>query len=537
MKKILAFLFFFTILICPCAAVPKEDIIILYTNDVHCGVEDNIGYAGLSFYRNEMKKLSPYVTLVDAGDWAQGGTIGSISEGEYIIDIMNAVKYDIAVPGNHEFDYRMPQFLKFAESLDCGLIACNFRDLRTGEIILQPYKILEYGGVKVAFIGAITPETYTTSTPSYFKDKNGNFIYSFDGEEDGKKLCRTIQNNVDEVKAKGADYVILVAHLGEYKGVTEYLSAPHVIANTRGIDAVIDGHSHEITPELKINNLDGQDVIITQSGTKLIHIGKVIINKEGKISAGLVNSEDIKGKDENIVKVIADIKAQYEGTLSQKLSHTDFILRAMDDNGDWLIRNGETNLCNLVTDAVLASSAKLSAGPADIAFCNGGGIRTNIKAGDIELGDVLSVWPFSNYVCMVEISGQSILDELEVGVRLTPNRNGGFLHVAGMTYTVDTSIPTPVTIDNEGAVTISGDKARKICDVFVNGEKLDPNKIYKVISIDYLLFAHGDGHMFKGAKVIQQPFALVYEVLADYVNQFETLPEKYKNPEGRIKIK
>lgn len=536
MKKFLTFLFLAVLLVSSCEAIaPKEDIIILYTNDVHCGVDDSIGYAGLSFYRDEIKKISPYVTLVDAGDWAQGGTIGSISEGEYIIDIMNALKYDIAVPGNHEFDYRMSQFMKFAENLDCGLIACNFRDLKTGKILLHPYKILEYDGIKIAFIGAVTPDTFITSTPSFFKDKDGNFIYSFDGEENGKKLCSTIQKNVDEVRAKGVDYVILVAHLGEYKDVTEIWSAPTVVANTRGIDAVIDGHSHEITPELKIKNLDGQDVIITQSGTKLIHIGKVIINKNGKISAGLVNSEDVKGKDEKIVKLIEDIKAKYEGTLSQKLSHTDFILRAMDDNGEWLVRNGETSLCNLVTDSVLAASAKLSAGPADIALCNAGGIRTNINAGDIKLSDVLSVLPFNNYVCMVEVSGQSILDDLEIGARLAPGKNGGLLQVSGMTYTIDTSIPTPVTIDTNGAVAISGD--RRIRDVFVNGEKLDPKKIYKVISLDYVLLEHGDGHLFKGAKVIEPSFALAYEILGDYVNQFENLPEKYKNSERRIKIK
>ena len=538
MKKFLAFLFAAVLLVSSCEAkTPAEDIIILYTNDVHCGIDDSIGYAGLSFYRDEMKKNSPYVTLVDAGDWASGGVIGTISRGEYLLDIMNKVKYDIAVPGNHEFDYGMEQFMKYTQNLDCGLISCNFRDLRTGEIVLKPYKILEYGDVKVAFIGATTPETFLKSTPSFFKDKDGNYLYSFDGEEEGRKLYAAIQNAVDEVRAMGVDYVILVGHLGEYDDITQFCwTAPVVVENTRGIDAVIDGHSHEVTPALKIKNLDGKDVIITQTGTKLIHVGKLTISKEGKISTVLLDPEDITGKDGNVSTFIDEIKASYEGTLNRKLSHTDFDLIAKDENGQWLVRNGETNLSNLVTDAVLAASAKTPSGKADIAVYNGGGIRTNIKAGDITVKDVFDALPFINQLCMVEVPGQSILDDLEIGARLAPMNYGGFLHVAGMTYTIDTTVPSPVAVnDKNDVIAISGD--RRISEVFVNGEPLDPAKTYKVISVDYVLLENGDGHLFKGAKLIEPAFALSYEIFGDYVYQFETMPEKYKTSQGRIKIK
>ena len=299
---------------------------------------------------------------------------------------------------------------------------------------------------------------------------------------------------------------------------------------------MIDGHSHEVTPALKIKNLDGQDIIITQAGTKLFYVGKLTINKEGEFSTALISSGDITGKDENISKYISDIKASYESSLNQKLSHTDFDLLAKGEDGKWLVRNGETNLSNLVTDAVLAASAKTSAGKADIAVYNAGGIRTNIKAGDITLRNVFDVLPFINYICMVEVPGQSILDDLEIGARLAPLNYGGFLHVAGMTYTIDTTIPSPVVInDRNDVIAISGD--RRISEVFVNGEPLDPKKIYKVISVDYVLLANGDGHLFKGAKIIEPAFALAYEIFGDYVNQFETLPEKYKTPQGRIKIK
>ena len=535
-KFLLVFSLLFLFVSSAFGANPDKDIIILYTNDVHCGIDENIGYAGLSFYRDEMKKISPYVTLVDAGDWSSGGVIGTISKGGYILDIMNKVKYDIAVPGNHEFNFGVKQVMNFAQSMDCGLIACNFRDMRTDSPVLKPYKILEYGNVKIAYIGAVTPDTFTQTTPSFFKDMDGNLIYTFGGEEKGKILYSSIQKAADEARAEGVDYVILAGHLGEYKDVTEHWSAPSVIANTRGIDAVIDGHSHEVTPQLTLKNLDGQDVIISQTGTKLIHIGKMIIHKDGTISSTLINPEDVKGKDENIVKFIDEIKASYESSLSQKLSHTDFILRAKDDNGNWLTRNGENCLCNLIADSIFASAAKTGTGRADIALFNAGGVRTNINSGDITLNDVINVLPNYNYVCMAEVPGQSILDDLEIGVRRLPQLDGGFLHASGMTYTIDLSIPSPVKVDdNRQVISISGD--RRICDVFVNGEPLDPNKIYKVISLDYILFANGNGHLFKGAKLIEPNFALHYEILGDYINQFETLPEKYKNPEGRIKIK
>ena len=173
MKKFFALILLLGLFCVPCEAVnkPDHDIYIIYTNDVHCGIEDNIGYAGVEYFKNEAKKLTPYVTLVDAGDWAQGATIGSISNGRYIVEIMNALNYDFATPGNHEFDYGFSQFENFAKNLKCGLYSCNLRDLRTGELILKPYKIFEYGKVKVAFVGACTPESITTSTPIFLKDE------------------------------------------------------------------------------------------------------------------------------------------------------------------------------------------------------------------------------------------------------------------------------------------------------------------------------------------------------------------------------
>ena len=233
MKKISALLLLLAVMCVPSwGAVPDKDIVILSTNDVHCGVDEVIGYAGVEYYKHEMQKLTPYVTLVDAGDWAQGATIGMIAQGRYILEIMNAMNYEVAVPGNHEFDYGWGMFERLAANLKCGFISCNLMDLRTGKTVFKPYKIFTYGNVKVAFVGASTPESITKSTPSYFMDDAGEYIYDFNGEATGEKLIAAIQKAVDDARAEGADYVIVLGHLGEYEDVTPVWAVPFIAPRT-----------------------------------------------------------------------------------------------------------------------------------------------------------------------------------------------------------------------------------------------------------------------------------------------------------------
>ncbi len=537
LRKLLAVSLLLALFVVPSyGAAPDKDIIIVFTNDVHCGVEDHIGYAGFALYRNEMRELTPYVTTVDAGDFAQGATIGMIAQGRYIVEIMNEIGYDIVVPGNHDFDYSIGMTENFNKNLSCGLISCNFKTVADDKPVFNPYKILTYGDTKIAYIGATTPETISKSTPSYFMDKNREkYIYTFDGDLTGEKLIADIQKAVDEVRAKGVDYVIVVGHLGEYEDVTEVWSAPFIAARTRGIDVFIDGHSHEVTPEMKIKNADGKEVIITQSGTKLAHIGQVTIAADGKISSKLIDSSN--GKDEEVDIAIQKIKGRFEDTLKAHQGHTNFDLRAMDDEGTWLLRDAETNLCDLVTDALLDSASMTKTGKADISLINAGGIRTNIMTGEITFNDVLSVLPFGNTVYMVEVSGQVILDELEVGARLAPQRNGGLLHASGLTYTIDTRIPTPVKMDKTSMFS-SMEGERRVKDVKVNGEVIDPDRIYKVVSLNYVLIEHGDGHMFKGTKIIEANYAVASDVLGRYIRKLSEIPEVYENigGQGRLTI-
>ena len=275
------------------AFAQDNDIIVLYTNDVHCGVDDNIGYAGLALYKKQMQQQTPYVILADAGDAIQGAPIGTLSEGGYLVDIMNQVGYDFAIPGNHEFDYGMNRFLELAGKLDCGYYSSNFVDLRTGNTVFAPYKMFTFGDVKVALVGASTPESFTKSTPSYFQNENGTYVYGFCEDESGESLYAKIQSSVDAARNDGAAYVILVGHLGE-NGTTERWSSDAVIAHTNGIDAVIDGHSHETVPNKTIANKDGKQISLTQTGTKLKNIGKLTIKADGTITTELVDKVPAK---------------------------------------------------------------------------------------------------------------------------------------------------------------------------------------------------------------------------------------------------
>ena len=267
----------------------QKDIVVLYTNDVHCAIDNNIGYAGLASYKAEMEKDN-FVVLVDAGDAIQGDTIGTVSKGEYLVDIMNEVGYDFCVLGNHEFDYGTDVLASLLEKADAQYLNSTITYTGKGTNLLAstvPYVIERYGYLDVAFIGVSTPESITKSTPRYFMEGD-EFVYDFAAGED---LYKTVQGVVDEVREKGADIVIVISHLGVEEG-SEPNRATDLIANTTGIDAVIDGHSHTTAPCELVADKSGKKVVYTQTGTKLNNIGKLTISKDGSIKAELVSEAE-----------------------------------------------------------------------------------------------------------------------------------------------------------------------------------------------------------------------------------------------------
>ena len=513
--------------------VEHQPVVVLYTNDVHCGIEDAIGYAGLAAYEKAYEKLGYEVILVDNGDAIQGGPIGTLSKGEYIIDIMNAVGYDIATIGNHEFDYGMDVFMSLREKAEFPYISANFCDLE-GNTILDPYVIKELGGWKVAFVGASTPETFTKSTPTFFQDGEGNYIYSFCQGEDGANLYAAVQKAVDAARAEGAEIVIVMSHLGIDGSSVPYTSSD-LIVNTTGVNAVLDGHSHSVLDMELVQNAAGEDVILSSTGTKLNNVGSLIINvgdDQTPVLTSALHSESLF-QDEEAEAYIATVKAQYGETLNQVVATTAVDLTIKDPaTGERAVRTAETNLGDLCADAY-----RIVLG-ADVAIVNGGGVRADIPAGDITYGQILSVHPFGNMACLIEATGQQILDALEMASRDVPDECGGFLQVSGLSYEINAGVESSVVVDDAGSfVEVAGE--RRVQNVLVAGEPIDPEATYTLASHNYMLKSGGDGlNMFQGDVLLQDEVLIDNQVLINYI--VDTLGgvvgEEYADPYGQGRI-
>ncbi len=551
---LLAVVMLLGMIVMPAAAMaegeePEKEIVILYTNDVHCGVTDGMGYVGVARVKAALEAAGKEVILVDNGDAVQGDVIGTLSKGEAIVELMNDVGYDVATIGNHEFDYGMDQFKKNVSLAKFQYVCCNFLDDK-GAAVLKPYTIIEKAGKKIAFVGIDTPEAFTKSTPKYFQDGEGNFIYSFCEGNDGQDLYNKVQETVDAARAEGADYVIALAHLG-----VDYQSAPwtasEVIVNTTGIDVVLDGHSHTDfklaygQDFVAVKNKEGNEVIHTSTGTKLANVGILTIAGD-KITAKLVDTSAMKfmdmagllAEDNGVGEVVKAAIAKNEELVNTVVAHTDVDLVIKDPvSGERIVRNQETNLGDLCADAYRAM------GETDIAFVNGGGVRDTIPAGDVTYGQIIKVHPFGNALCTVEATGQEILDALEMSVSSMPGESGGFLQVSGLKFTVDMNVDSTVVKDEKKMfVEVSGDRRIKDVEVLqADGSyaPIDPAKTYTLACHNYLLKDMGDGYtMFADNKFLSENVMLDNQVLINYIVEKlgGTVGADYVDPYGQGRI-
>ena len=522
----------------------SADVVILFTSDIHCGVDQGFGYAGLAGVRDYLAAKGDAVILVDDGDNIQGEPIGTMTKGESLVDLMNQAGYELAIPGNHEFDYGMDRFLELAtQKAKFEYISCNFN--HEGELVFKPYAIKELGGAKVAFVGVTTPKTLTSSTPKYFQDENGEFVYGFFQDETGEGVYNAVQSAVDAARAEGADYVVVMGHMGNEEECRPWTYAD-VIEHTNGIDVFLDGHSHD-TEQVVMKNKDGDEVLRSACGTKLSCIGWCRIAQDGKITTGLYTWNNdasvpaMLGLENKMSKAVTAASAALDKKLQEVVATSQVLLtindpEAVDDNGKpiRMVRRAETNLGDLCADAYRFQSG------ADIAFVNGGGVRTNIAAGKITLDDILLVHPFGNAMCVIEVTGQQILDALEWGARKVPGENGGFLQVSGLSYEIHSYLPDPCQVD-ENTMCAGFEGERRVQNVLVGGEPIDPAATYTLASHDYMLLNNGDGFTaFDGAKLLQDRVKLDNQVLIDYIteNLGGVIGEQYEDltGDGRIVI-
>ena len=408
-------------------AKDSESIVILYENDVHCTVE---GYSKLAAMKKELKNEFEHVGVVSSGDFVQGETLGAVSKGEYIVKLMNLVGYDAITLGNHEFDYMLPRLVELNEMADTKFLSCNFMKIGEDKPYFEPYKIVSYGETDIAYIGITTPETITSAFPSQFKNEAEEVIYTFNVNN----LHEVVQANIDEAKKAGADYVIALSHIGYDKsGVLTDIT--DLVEKTEGIDVVLDGHSHSVIEEMLVKDKNGEDVLVSSTGTKFMHIGKLTVTKDG-FDTELIKTDDYNKTDAEVDTYITEIKENYAELGNRKIGESKVDLITHDENGTRLVRKSETNLGNFCSDALRIVS------DADIAFVNGGGMRTPIKAGDLTFNDIFSVFPFNNSIVIAGISGQVLLDMLEMGMMMYPEEHGAFPHMSGVTFSLNTSIPS-----------------------------------------------------------------------------------------------
>ena len=520
----------------------KSDVVVLFTSDVHCGIDQGFGYAGLKAVKDQFEGEGCHVLLVDNGDSIQGEPIGLLTQGAAIIELMNQIGYDIAVPGNHEYDYGVERFLSLSEAASFPYVCCNF--YRDGKLIFPSYVIREYDGVKLAFVGVTTPKVLFTATPSTFRNEHGSLIYGFMQDNDGADLYAAVQSAVDDARAEGADYVILLGHLGNKDYVIPFTYA-EVLEHTVGIDAMLDGHSHD-TDRVVMKNRDGREVIRQACGTKLEGIGWMrICAADGSIDTGLytwnnpVPVPKLLGIQNEMSEAVDSALASLGEWLNTKVgvsaaTLTIFDPTAVDNAGRpvRIVRAAETNLGDLVTDAFRVQTG------ADVAIACGSSIRVNLPRGDIKLNDLVSVYPFGNHISVREVTGQQLLDALEWAVQDVPHEFASFLQVSGLSFEIHTYIKSSCrTDDDNGFAGVTGEY--RVKNAMVAGEPLVLDQTYTVATVDYLLLNHGNGFtMFDGGKVILQSGEPDFVVVANYIRDDlkGVIGDAYESPYGQERI-
>ena len=510
----------------------KSDVTILYTNDVHTYIDKQspkLTYAAIADLKQSYQNAGKDVLLVDAGDHVQGTAYGSMDEGASIIKLMNAAGYDVATPGNHEFDYGMDRAKAIMKEADFPYLSCNWVDLRTTLRVLPSVKVFVRGGRRIAFVGVATPETFTKSTPAYFMDKEQRkYIYDIQGGEDGKKLYDAVQKAIDKAKLL-ADVVIGLGHLGVDPSSSPWTSE-EVIAHTSGFDAFIDGHSHTVMENKQVQDASGKAVTLTQTGSYFANVGEMTIAADGTITTKLIPTHE--GMDAGIAAMQTGWVNTVDDMLGEKIAVGDSDFYVSDPaTGKRRIRSAETNLGDFVADGIYTYFNEVEKLHCDVAIMNGGGIRADVPAGDWTFKTCKQVSPFGNVACLMSVTGKQIQDALEFAARFAGEdgkENGGFLQVAGATYEIHTDIPNTVQTDEKNVWIGSATGTPRVQNVKIYDKAsgsylpLDPGATYALAGMNYTLRNLGDGFaMFDGAELIKDYVSEDYLVMSTYAMIFD----------------
>ncbi|MGE5586143.1 MAG: bifunctional metallophosphatase/5'-nucleotidase [Bacillota bacterium] len=475
-------------------------IVILYTNDVH-GRLEAFKASGADQPAAGMTKLATLVDdilakegknilILNAGDSIHGTNIVNLFNGKSMIEAMEAVGIQAMAVGNHEFNYGQPVLLERAAEADFPFLSANTVKVDGGQALLPGVVILPVGGVRVGIFGLSPLDTYTSTHP-----KNVVGLEFVDPIRVASWMVPFLREQ------EKVDLVIALTHIG-------YEDDKRLAAAVPGIDVIVGGHSH--TRIEKPEKVDG--TIIVSAGEYAKDLGRLDITVDGgkvaefsgelvPVAAGVADNAEVSG-------IVATYKKELDEKLSVAVGESLVALDGERAN----VRTRETNLGNLIADMMR------EAGQADIALTNGGGIRASIDKGPITVGEIFTTLPFDNTLVVLEVSGADIKAALERSVSAYPKELGAFLQVSGLTFEFDPS----------------GAAGERVTAATVHGAPLDPKRLYKVATNDFMA-AGGDGYeMLKGAKVVFSSGELLRDVMANYVKSAGRIAPEV---EGRIVVK
>ena len=494
--------------------------VILHSNDVHGAIT---GYACIAALKTDYESRGAEVILVDAGDYSQGTTNVSITKGADAVAMMNAAGYDVVTIGNHEFDYGYEQLMDNMSKAEFKVVCADVFDADGTTIFDANYTYTTKSGVKVGFFGLETPEAQTKANPALIK----GLTFAIDD------LWAVSQKQIDALA--DADVVICLSHLGvdnETKPYTSY----DLWNNTKGIDMIIDGHSHTVMTKGDKNEP------IQSTGTAFANIGVIVIDDASKKieSNELVAVTDTMAKDEAVAaaaeKIIDRVKAEYDVKFAVSKVELN---GAKAPNGN---RDSETNNGDLITDAmvwqVLQNKDGLTVNEDHVvAITNGGGIRAAIKPGDVTKNDINTVLPFGNTVAVVYVTGAELLEALEASTYCTPGAIGGFPQVSGINYTIHTGKAYDANAETYPNSTYYGPKSiNRVVINSINGKEFKENEVYAVVTNNFCAAGGDTYYAFASASAQFDTGIPVDEAVMAYITRElkGVIGEKYAAPQGRI---
>ena len=503
---------------------------IIHTNDTHGHDlldDESLGLAAVAQLRADWEAKGYEVLLLDCGDAVQGENLVGQSEGDAAIAFMNEARYDAMALGNHEFDYGQDKVGDYVQAATFPILSANVIVDATQELMVEPNTVLTLkDGRKVGVFGLITPETYTKASPLFVQGLT--FL-------EGNELYECAQQQVDELRGKGCELVVCLGHLGDLDGAAPN-RAQDVVANVSGIDLFVDGHDH-LEEEQLLDDAAGGKTLVVEAEC-YTHMVGVVTWEDGKLEAQVVKFGEYDGQDATVAAAVQNVSDEVDEAMSEPVGTVGFEL-----NGDRApgLRTQETNLGDLVADAVLWEAQQSAEDTPSIAIVNGGAIRDSIHEGDISMGTVVDTMPFINYLCTVQITGAQLLEALEASCSATPEELGAFPQVAGLKLTVDTSKPyekgDPYP---ESTYFAPANPGGRVTIEEVDGVPFDLAATYTVAASDFLC-AGGDTY-YAFAEAAQDSLKgtgyLMYDALRYYIAEAcgGEVPATYEQPQGRIAI-